>query len=246
MAGPAWKDYLDAVAIETARILEVADDLDRDVPTCPGWTLTDLLVHLSGVSRHAVESMRSAVEPPWPLTLDTGDPRALLRDESAVLLAELNQRGPYEARHTWWPDDQTSGFWFRHLAHEYAVHRVDAEIAAGRQVTPVDDDLALDGVDEFLTVMLGGPWWEEPGQETAAPVDARAALRTGTGAWLADVRAGAVDVVRAEGDADVVVSGPPHDLFLWLWGRAPASSLVVVGRTDLVGALERRFAEAAG
>ena len=44
------------------------------------------------------------------------------------------------------------------MALEVAVHRYDAELAHD-EVTPIPDDLALDGVDEVLRVMLAGPWW---------------------------------------------------------------------------------------
>ena len=32
---------------------------------------------------------------------------------------------------TWWPDDQTAGFWLRRMAQETAVHRVDVELPLG-------------------------------------------------------------------------------------------------------------------
>ena len=58
-----------------------------------------------------------------------------------------------------WSEDQTVGFIRRRQAHEALIHRVDAELTAGRR-TPMDPGLSADGVDEALRVMYGGvpPW----------------------------------------------------------------------------------------
>ena len=50
---------------------------------------------------------------------------------------------------------QTSGFWARRMAVETAVHRYDAQLAAG-DPQPVERMLAADGVDEYLDVL---PFW---------------------------------------------------------------------------------------
>ena len=63
------------------------------------------------------------------------------------------------------------------MALEAAVHRYDAELAH-RDPTPVADDLAVDGIDEVLRVMLAGPWWAER-VETEHPVDAVVAVESG-------------------------------------------------------------------
>ncbi len=51
------------------------------------------------------------------------------------------------------PNAGTAGFWTRRQAHELTVHRYDAQLAAGT-TAPVDADLAADGIDELLVVML--------------------------------------------------------------------------------------------
>ena len=50
-----------------------------------------------------------------------------------------------------WVPDQRAAFWFRRQAQEVAVHRWDAEGAAG---TPnvIESTLAADGVDEWLAM----------------------------------------------------------------------------------------------
>jgi uncharacterized protein (TIGR03083 family) len=54
----------------------------------------------------------------------------------------LREVGP--AIRVWsWSEDQTARFWLRRTTHDTLVHRVDAELAVGREVT-VDPTLAAD------------------------------------------------------------------------------------------------------
>ncbi|WP_370617962.1 maleylpyruvate isomerase family mycothiol-dependent enzyme [Mumia sp. Pv 4-285] len=240
-----WELYLAVLSAEVDRILQVSQDLDASVPNCPGWTVRDLLDHVARVFRHKVESIRTASEPPWPITgLDSSDVRRLLADEAAVLIAELQQRGPRQIRHTWYPDDQSNGFWFRRMALEATVHRVDAEQAAGVSVQRVEHSVAEDGIDEFLSVLVGGPWWDDE-DETAHPVDAVVRIRAGARSWTVDLsRTQVVVTAGSDGTADLDLEGDPHDVYLWLWGRGDATTFTLEGRKELLEAVHGRFAEA--
>ena len=46
------------------------------------------------------------------------------------------------------------------MAHETSIHRRDVESAVGA-TTPVAADLAVDGIDEVLALMLAGDWSDE-------------------------------------------------------------------------------------
>jgi hypothetical protein len=90
------------------------------------------------------------------------------------------------------------------MALETAVHRADVESAVG-PVTPIDADLALDGIDELLHVMLADAGIEDvPG-----PV-------VGAGRVRVDI-------------AGTSVSAGASDLLLWLWGRTPEGTIEVIG-----------------
>ena len=65
---------------------------------------------------------------------------------------------------------------------EIAIHRLDGELAHG-DPTPIPDDIALDGIDEMLHVMLAGDWWAERVQ-TEHPVDALVAVEAGGRRWV--------------------------------------------------------------
>jgi len=126
---------------------------------------------------------------------------------------------------TWWPADQTVGFWARRMAHETAVHRVDAELARGA-ATPVDASLAADGVDEILHIMLAGDWSEDADD---AMTGQRVAIETGGRAWQVVLDREAMTVLDGDGTADATLSGSPSDVLLWLWGREPDDRVEMSG-----------------
>lgn len=235
--------YLELLRADAARLTELARrGLDAPVPSCPDWRVDDVVRHVAAVYLHKVECMRRNAAPdPWPPP-DLGSRSTLpLLDESLqALLMELEQRGTDSPSATWWPADQTSGFWYRRMAQETAVHRVDAELAYD-EVTPIAADLAVDGVDEVLVIMLGGPWYEP--DETPQRWSAR--VRTGDRSWTVRLDRGVITVApdaAADAEAEAEVSGEPNDLLLWLWGRRPIDSLQVSGDRHVVDELRRYLA----
>ncbi len=233
--------FLDNTRADSARLAEVAArDAAAPVPSCPGWTVGDLLLHVAAVYLHKVEAIRHNARPtPWPPDFSGRDPLKLYGEARSALIAELGRRGPDEPAWTFWPDDQTCAFWFRRMAHETVVHRVDAELAAG-EVTPVDPELAADGVNEVLRVMLCGPWWADG--DTAEPVDAAVRLSTGDRSWTVRLDARQAALVE-DGDAAAEIAGEPEDLLLWLWGRRDDSAVRFTGDPDVVRRFRRRLAE---
>src|ERR1700760_3541027 len=140
------------------RIREVVPGhLDAAVPTCPEWSVADLTRHVGEVYLHKVECMREGAEreSDWPPAgLKDEEPVALLDRSYAALVAELTTRDPAAPGGTWYVPDPTAGFWFRRMAQESVIHRIDAELAAGVDVAPISDDLAIDGIDELLRVFI--------------------------------------------------------------------------------------------
>ena len=148
--------YVTCLRHDAARLREAADGhLDLPVPTCPGWTVADLVRHVSRAYQHKVKCIQLGEFPkPWPPEPSGEDPIAEFDRSLAELLAEFDSHDPADFARTWYTPDQTVGFWIRRMALETVIHRVDAELAY-RGVTAVPVDLALDGVDEVLTIMLG-------------------------------------------------------------------------------------------
>ncbi len=206
------------------------------VPSCPGWTMADLVVHIAQVYLHKAAIIRTGEEPqPWPPP-DLA-PSAQIRQPSLALLgraygelrAAFRAHEPAAAVPTWFGPDQTVAFWIRRMAQETVIHRIDAELAAGLPVTPVPGDLAADGIDELLTVMLAylAQEWPDDFAELAgghlAAESGRDAITVSAGETAWTIRPSPRQVVVEDGahrDPRLLVQGPPGAVLRWLWGRA--------------------------
>lgn len=235
--------YLDCLRADAARLAEVARlGLSADVPPCPGWTVESVVRHTATVYLHKIEILRLGRLPaPWPPDLADREPLALYDESLAALVSALESAGTTLPTWTFSPTDQTSGFWYRRMALETAVHRVDAELAHD-VATPIDRDLALDGIDEVLALMLGGPWWAEG--DTGSPVDATVRVTADGSSWTTTADATSATVTR-DTDAEVAaeIYGDPTEVLLWLWGRRDAAAVQTAGDPEAVAAFRARVAE---
>lgn len=240
---PAPEFFLARLEADSARIAEVArTGLTAPVPSCPGWTVRDVVDHVAHVYLHKVEAIRHNARPdPWPPDLSDREPLELYDEATAALLSELRQKGPDTPSWTWWPADQTTGFWFRRMAQEAAVHRVDVELAHN-VVTPVDAELATDGIDEVLRLFLGDPWWSE---NTEVPMDATVRVAADGRSWTITFSGAAMSVTdSADGTPAAEIAGDPEAVLLWLWGRRGDDSVTITGSPDVAASFRHRLAEA--
>lgn len=234
--------YLDLLETDGRRLLEAARaaDLAAPVPSCAGWTVRDAVEHTAEVYEHKMACIAAGGQkvqswpPDWPADRD---PLQWFEDAHTRLLEVLRTTDPAAPSHTWWPDDQTAGFWVRRMAQETAVHRVDVEGAVG-QPTPVDDDLAVDGIDEVLELMLAGDWSIDPQPGSTGSV----VVTTPGRSWLVTMTPEAVSLDDPAGGGDARVDGAPSDLLLWLWGRAPDTAVAATGDAQAVRRLRARLA----
>ena len=130
----------------------------------------------------------------------------------------------------WSPQPDEAAFWARRMAHESAVHRYDARRAHG-VAQPIAADLAHDGLDELLDVIL--PRVME--RDRPQPPDATFAfLATDEGEWVVHTSPAGVERVATAKKADVTVRGPSSLLLLAAYGRAKWASLEVSGERSLL------------
>ncbi|MFN8026731.1 MAG: maleylpyruvate isomerase family mycothiol-dependent enzyme [Acidimicrobiia bacterium] len=244
----ARTEYLDHLARESTALADAAAaaGADAPVPSCPGWTVTELVRHAAGGdtwARLIVETgSREGVPTDLPDDAPTGDALvALYRDGADALVRTLTDADPAASVWTFSPVDRTVSFWIRRRAHESTVHRVDAEGAAGGEITPIDPAFASDGIDEYLHVF--------------APRFGRGLAALGgtihlhctdvEGEWLVapdpdgDER-NQIVVTREHAKGDVAARGRAEDLLLLLWGRRDVSAVEVFGDADLL----QRFVDA--
>lgn len=152
-----------------------APSLDVRVPTCPEWTLFELVQHLGEGSRAWAATIAAgpdAAAKSAPQGDDLGAPRerealsAWSAASTRQLLDALRQAGPDRGCWVWWGKSQsppTCGAVARRQLHEIAVHTYDAQLTAGAP-QPLPDEVALDGVEEFLLTICTTTvaWPHEP------------------------------------------------------------------------------------
>jgi len=244
---------------ESARFADAlaAADPAAPVPTCPEWTAADLLWHLTETQvlwavvvrdRLAEPGPAQAAKPPRPA--DHRELVALARDTTAMLAAALDDADDAEPVWTWFPGEHTVGFVRRRQAHEALIHRIDAELAAGGPVSPVDRYLATDGVTEVLHLTCDDtPSWASRvpdgplGEITTTDTDASWLVRlgrlTGTSPRTGDVWDFAALTWATEGTPAFSVSGSAADVDAWLWNRAADTAVTRSGDHAAFDALVR-------
>lgn len=214
--------------------------LDATVPSCPDWTVRDLVHHTGGVHRFAADTVANArAEFPdldlidyaggaWP-----ADPAVLgwFRDGVAALAATLRSAPADVHTAQFLAAPSSLAFWARRQADETAIHRVDAELAAGA-ATPVDAAFAAQGLDELLSCFIVRPFGK---LRSPTPRILRFAATDTGDMWTVQVSDQPVVTTRgaADGTADCTVRGSASDLFMAAWNRPPIGSLTIEGDGSL-------------
>jgi uncharacterized protein (TIGR03083 family) len=238
---PVLLRLIDERATAFRAAVAAAPSLEAPVPTCPEWTLSDLVHHLGEVHRRWAATVAAGTSPTPPArTAPEGalEPEALLAWSAAStqeLLGALREAGPERGCWTWWGSSQspqTSGAVARHQVQEALVHAYDAQLTAGTP-QPLPAEAALDGVEEFLTTCCAGPaaWPHEPATVDYHATEGRSWRLTLGGDGTSTTRL-ATPGSAAEEDlapASASVRGTAADLVLALYERIPVDSLKVDG-----------------
>src|SRR6478609_5123827 len=123
--------HLDGLRTAMVAFVRYADraGLDALVPTCPGWTVRDLVAYQGAAHRATAAMLRGGGPvPPEPMV---GDPLEWLRD-GAIDLVEAITRAPQE-------------FWARRACHQTTLRAVDALAAVfGRVPDPAETWIEVD------------------------------------------------------------------------------------------------------
>ncbi|MFF1908097.1 maleylpyruvate isomerase N-terminal domain-containing protein [Kitasatospora sp. NPDC058218] len=248
-------EHIDALRREGALLADAAarTDLAAPVPTCPDWRLRDLVLHTGQVHRWATAYVRDGHRAP----LDADGERAAWGPEPSdtalvdwfraghSALVEALTAAPADLEcWSFLPAPTPQAFWARRQAHETAVHRFDADAAAGAEGPRVATGLALDGIDELLRGFMarGRSRVRSERPRTVLVRATDAAPTDGPGDWLLTISREPLAVVRrgstadeAVGPVDLTLGGPARDLYLLLWNRLPASE---AGQVEQAGQVE--------
>jgi uncharacterized protein (TIGR03083 family) len=229
--------YLEALPVESARFVAAARraGLDTGVATCPGWDVAKLIVHLGVLHRWVAQMVAGGLTE----RLDTrvierapdGDERiAWFEDGSLELVRALQDAG--DDRVVWTLEGGgRSGFWFRRMAQETMVHRLDIELAAHVK-GPADSLLAADGVDEYWSVQLGRKLRRQPIDGLEGVLALRATDVEAE--WTVSLTRDALTLLAPGSPAEVTVSGPASELLCFVWNRHPLTTSTIQGNRSLI------------
>ncbi|MFG1993739.1 maleylpyruvate isomerase family mycothiol-dependent enzyme [Actinoplanes sp. NPDC048988] len=139
--------YAAELEAETARFATAVSALPayRVVPTCPEWTVKDLVNHVGTGHRYAALIIKTDQMQPYEVITAPADRTAWLADGARELNEAVEERGFHGRVWTWQPRHLIAGFWLRRMVHDLVVHRFDAD-PSGDPAT----DLAADGVADTL------------------------------------------------------------------------------------------------
>lgn len=220
---------------------------DTPVLSCPGWTVTELTHHLGSIYGWVRGVLaRGGTEAPTPREQPAGlpvGPAAVewWRREYDQLMTALDALDPEAPMWNWAPQPKRAGFWPRRMAHETAVHRWDAQMAAAAG-EPVEPKLAVDGVSEVLDTWLPAGRRLRPGQQWHGMVQLVAT--DAAQEWFLRLRGEGVALLDTgtildddQHPARVYAAGTASDLLLALWGRIGFDVLDVSGDATLLDGL---------
>lgn len=214
---------------------------EAPVPTCPEFDLAGLTSHVGDLlafwSHVLAEATGTAKPPIADAPDDDAERQAWLVDLGAPVVAALRAAGPDTPAWTWYPPNQTFGFWARRAAHELAVHRVDAQLAGGT-ATPIDAALARDGIDEALT--FAALRWN--GDAVAAPCTIHLhGTDLDDAEWLLRLDADGIVVEQVHAKGDLALRGSVSDLELALYARPAAGELQRFGDEAALTTFQHAF-----
>lgn len=228
-------DIANEFIAENASFAEILCDADLStpVPTCPEWTLDQLMRHVGRGDRWCTQIVSSG-EFVDPRTVSDGKPPpdrdgqiAWLREGPGALLDSVARTGADTQVWTFL-GPRPAHWWIRRRLHETAVHRADAALALD-----VDFDIApavaADGVGEYLERVVartGAPEVEQPlGEGQSLHLHATDPGLGAAGEWTIRGLADGLGVEHDHGKATAALRGRARDLLLAIVRRGDASQL---------------------
>ncbi len=202
--------------------------LDAPVPTCPGWTVRDLVVHQGVVHRWATDVIEGRGMGDGKDHEESGRKAADLLDWfdegwAGVLHALGSAPADLEVPFFLRTGDSPLVGWARRQCHETVIHAVDA-MAARLGRTPggaelwFDAELATDGIDEVVRGFI--PRKRIGKLRSAEPLTLLIEATDTEAAWTLMVsEEPTTTMIGGAGSPDVRIGGPARALYVALWNR---------------------------
>lgn len=151
-------DYASAFVEQNRAFAELIRNADgsKPVPSCPGWSLTQLIRHVGRGDRWAAQIVRDKLDDFLdPRSVEGGKPPpdpddvvSWLQGGAQRLVDAVEQSGVETPVWTFL-GTRPANWWVRRRLHEVAVHRADAALALDSDFT-LEPEVAADGIGEWL------------------------------------------------------------------------------------------------
>jgi uncharacterized protein (TIGR03083 family) len=228
--------YFAEIEASTAGLAEILADHDQSlpIPTCPEWTLRQLVTHVGRAHRWAAEITRTRSDafipfrevPDGKLPDDREEQQVWLRAGAERIVDAVRDAG---SDLVWsFIGPTPAGYWIRRMAHETLVHRADAQLAAGAEPEPViEAEVAADAIDEWLMLLTRGILGNADEPTKALPAGAGLHIHAtddglgGGGEWMIRHDARGLTVEPGHDKGDAALTGPAASLLLVLMRRRP-------------------------
>ncbi|HEX6872775.1 MAG TPA: maleylpyruvate isomerase N-terminal domain-containing protein [Micromonosporaceae bacterium] len=270
---PGIEWYLEALRREGGLLVEAftGADLDASVPTCPEWNLRELGRHVGRVHRWAAAHVRDQLAGPmsaaeeqraWGAMPDDDVLGAWLAEGHQALVETLARADPELACWAFLPAASPLAFWARRQAHETAIHRVDAQTAAGlaasidalavAEAAASTDPMTLAGravstevtsvgqaavttafaVDGIDELLLG--FFARPRNRVRSDEPRTMAIiaEDADASWFIQIGPDGARPERGSGPADTTVRATASELYLGLWNRIQLDQLSWTGEAS--------------
>ena len=241
-------DYVDQITKSTLGLVELVKvtPKDMEVPTCPGWSLWDLLDHVAKVQKRAALRIgRSKDVEAQPDSPSSNLDEVISRSTSALeeLTAGFGSAGDGAECWNWTGSNQTVGWMKRRQAQEVTIHHFDALLTSNpdedvrvlvekAQITP---ELAKDGIEEYFEVFAGRLLAK--GAVPKHSLHLHGSDQEGA-EWTINYDKDALAIARGHQKSDIALRGDTSLLLLWTWGRIKRDELEVLGSVEALTSWE--------
>lgn len=241
-------EYVTAVGQEAELFAHAArrGGLQAPIETCPGWDMRDLVRHLSEIHLWAAARVAKRTSKLWPDDIsehteswpglavfwpDDDDLIDWYLETNANLVVALESASPSDELPTFLPAPSPLAMWARRQAHETAVHRYDAQKAAGAG-SGYDPVFASDGIDELLVGFA-----PRGNQFPIATTRTMAVHASDTDDyWHVTMAPDGITTRRDVVPSEVALVGDASDLYLTLWNRGDSTRIAIDGDRDILEA----------
>ena len=222
-------DNATALIAENAAFGELLRDADfsTPVPSCPGWSIEQLMRHVGRGDRWSAQIVAErSTDYVDPRTVAGGKPPPgreeeiyWLHEGVQKLLDAVEQTGPDTTVWTFL-GPRPATWWIRRRLHETAVHRADAALALGVDFE-IDPAHAADAITEYLERVVVRADEEGPAGGDRPLFDGQSLHLHATdpglgeaGEWTILGRPDGLAVDHEHGKATTALRGPARDLLL--------------------------------